>query len=80
MFHSCTGDNGDSGVFDNTPLRNVDMKPFAVPIQQKLTKSDRKKVFTKSYPQSPENDIENPYFTLYCTYASNFPAKNISTI
>lgn len=49
MFHSCTGDNGDSGVFDNTPLRNVDMKPFAVPIQQKLTKSDRKKVFTKSF-------------------------------
>ena len=34
-----------------------------------------RKVFTKSYPQSPENDIENPYFTLYCTYASNFRSE-----
>lgn len=49
IFHSCTSDNGDSEVFDNTPLKNVDMKPFAVPIQKELTKSDRKKVFTKTF-------------------------------
>ena len=45
IFHSCKSDNGDSGLFDNTPLKNVKMTPFAVPIQKELTPKERKLEF-----------------------------------
>jgi len=40
---------GDDNTFDNNPLRNVEMTPFAVPIQGELSKEDRKKVFEMDY-------------------------------
>ena len=47
VFRSC---NVDSGSFDNTPLKNVNMKPFAVPIQKELTPKEQKLVFVKKIP------------------------------
>ena len=44
LFKSC-----DNTPFDNTKLRNVEMKPFSVPIQEELTKSERKLEFTEKF-------------------------------
>lgn len=48
LFHSCNSDNND--YFDNTPLKNVSMKPFSVPIQKELTPKEKKLEFIKKFP------------------------------
>ncbi len=47
IFHSC---NSDNTSFDETQLRNVSMKPFAVPIQKELTTKEKKLKFIKNFP------------------------------
>jgi len=40
--------NKNENTFDETILANVDMKPFAVPIQEPLTKESKKQEFVKN--------------------------------
>lgn len=44
IFKSC-----DNTPFDNTILKNVEMKPFAVPIQKELTKKEQKLEFVEHF-------------------------------
>ena len=39
----------DEGYFENIPLKNVDMKPFSVPIQEELTQKESKLKFTENF-------------------------------
>ena len=40
---------GDEGYFDNAPFKNVEMKPFSVPIQEDLTPKEKRLKFTENF-------------------------------
>lgn len=40
---------GDEGYFENIPFKNVEMKPFSVPIQEELTKKEKNLEFNKKF-------------------------------